>query len=233
MDPSEHYKAKYVFYKNKCRELKEVLTRLQNVLNSQPELGSPSPVTSPCNKASSAAAVSSASAFVSKQEGTNRSPILGGNAKRQLFLKTSEEAEEDLSTFELGSNKWECEPLDSPLWSIPSASQLELKPPPLVHNTPMALPSSPLQRLKTFRKYSGLETRTSVSCKIKGHHRRLLPGQTCDKCESYYEAAGLTKKEINQSSRHRSLHKRLKSPKGFWDLSMDHYKPISSDSPPH
>ncbi len=66
---------------------------------------------------------------------------------------------------------------------IPSASLLELKPQSPVRTSATVLSSSPLKRLKMLPKYSGLETRTEVSCKIKGHQRRALPGHTCDKCE--------------------------------------------------
>ncbi|KAK3928242.1 DNA endonuclease ctp1 [Frankliniella fusca] len=215
------------------------------------------------------------------------SPILGGNAKRVLFLEKLEvssgdsdkdlsnfepgsnqekpevsnsDSDEDWSNFEPGSNKWECEQLISTAEPVPSSPLLDmnrkdfLKPAsssksecsskfPLTSPDNSKYPEDhPLARLRKIRHSNESrrmtnnpvwnKARQAVSSKIRGVKRRQLPGWDCDKCSQYYAAAGLVQANINCVSRHRSSHKRLPSPKGYWSLSLDEQckKDLPSDN---
>ncbi|XP_046678926.1 uncharacterized protein LOC124366424 isoform X2 [Homalodisca vitripennis] len=57
----------------------------------------------------------------------------------------------------------------------------------------------------------------------KRDERKKLPGQDCDQCAKYYEAAGLDntqeiRSRMNACSRHRDKYQiRMNTPPGFWD----------------
>ncbi|KAK3913085.1 DNA endonuclease ctp1 [Frankliniella fusca] len=210
------------------------------------------------------------------------SPILGGNAKRVLFLEKPEvssgdsdkdlsnfepgsnqvkpevsnsDSDEDWSNFEPGSNKWECEQLISTAEPVPSSPLLDmnrkdfLKPAsssksecsskfPMTSpdNRPPACQTEKIRHSNESRRMTNNpvwnKARQAVSSKIRGVKRRQLPGWDCDKCSQYYAAAGLVQANINCVSRHRSSHKRLPSPKGYWSLSSDEQckKDLPSDN---
>ncbi|KAK3918369.1 Protein gamma response 1 [Frankliniella fusca] len=140
------------------------------------------------------------------------SPILGGGAKRRLTCRKmemennnkSDEEDDDMANFEPGSNKWEC-------IELPENDSYDFSPDE----------TEPLERLKRLKKWSGLETSTkTVSTKIRGAERRAMPGQTCWQCNQYYEANNFGTQIRNKVSRHRCNHKRVPSPKGYWDLDL-------------
>ncbi|KAK3908517.1 Glutamate formimidoyltransferase [Frankliniella fusca] len=173
------------------------------------------------------------------------SPILGGNAKRVLFLEKLEvssgdsdkdlsnfepgsnqekpevsnsDSDEDWSNFEPGSNKWECEQLISTAEPVPSSPLLDM------NRKDFLKPASSSK--------SECSSKFPLTSPDNSKYPKDHPLARLRKIRHSNESRRMTNNPVWNKARHRSSHKRLPSPKGYWSLSLDEQckKDLPSDN---